>query len=236
MKTEELESLLSATKAVLKIEDFKTAARRIFDEACKMTGAKSGYVALLSEDGAENEVLFLEAGGMECTVDPNLPMPIRGLRADAYTHNKVVWDNDFMNSEWVKFMPAGHVNLRNVMFSPLVIEGKTVGIMGIANKDGDFTERDASLAEAYGHFAAIALQNSRNRDELVLTVNELQNALEEIKTLRGIIPICSWCKKIRNDKGYWEAVESYVSDKTYAHFTHGVCNDCKEKLKDELKK
>ena len=47
-------------------------------------GATSGYVALLSEDGAENEVLFLEAGGFPCDVDPKLPMPIRGLRAEAY--------------------------------------------------------------------------------------------------------------------------------------------------------
>jgi ligand-binding sensor domain-containing protein len=55
---------------------------------------------------------------------------------------------------------------------------------------------------------------------------ELESALSSIKTLRGLIPICSGCKKIRDDKGYWEQVESYVSKHSDAVFTHGLCPDC----------
>ena len=51
-------------------------------------------------------------------------MPIRGLRANAYAKYNVVYDNDFMNGRWVKFMPAGHVAMQNVMFAPLNIGGK----------------------------------------------------------------------------------------------------------------
>ena len=51
-----------------------------------------------------------------------------------------VYDNDFMNSEWVKFLPKGHVALRNVLFAPLVIEGRAVGLMGLANKKTDFND------------------------------------------------------------------------------------------------
>ncbi len=161
-RSNELELLLEAAKHVLENNAFEITARKIFDIARNLTGAQSGYVALLSEDGAENEVLFLEAGGMPCTVDESLPMPIRGLRAEAYRSGECVCDNDFMNSEWVNFMPSGHVDLRNVMFAPLTIKGVVVGIMGLANKDGDFSEENKRIAAALGQLAAMALNNSRN--------------------------------------------------------------------------
>lgn len=61
------------------------------------------------------------------------------------------------------------------------------------------------------------------RNQLVL---KLQLALTEIKTLKGILPICSFCKKIRDDKGYWEQVEVYVKRHTQADFSHGICPEC----------
>ena len=60
-------------------------------------------------------------------------------------------------------------------------------------------------------------------------ITELQGALEQIKTLKGIVPICSDCKKVRDDKGYWEQVESYVQRHSDAKFSHGLCPDCVEK-------
>ena len=61
----------------------------------------------------------------------------------------------------------------------------------------------------------------------------LQQAFDQIKTLRGIVPICAYCKKIRDDKGYWSQVEKYVSEHTDAKFSHGICPQCLER---ELKK
>lgn len=55
---------------------------------------------------------------------------------------------------------------------------------------------------------------------------ELEHALEEIKTLTGILPICSYCKQIRNDEGYWQQVEEYISEHSKAMFSHGVCPNC----------
>ncbi|MGM0648487.1 MAG: GAF domain-containing sensor histidine kinase [Bacteroidota bacterium] len=167
IRDNEISALLTATEAILKSEEFSVTAKKVFDACAKVIGAKSGYVALLSDAGQENELLFLEDGGVPCTVNPELPMPIRGLREIAYQTGKVVYDNDFMNSEWIKFMPKGHMILRNVLFSPLNIEGKTVGIMGFASKDGDFTDNDAKIAAAFGNYAAIALQNSKILGELI---------------------------------------------------------------------
>ncbi|CAK8711705.1 Response regulator receiver domain-containing protein [Candidatus Electrothrix aarhusensis] len=58
---------------------------------------------------------------------------------------------------------------------------------------------------------------------------ELEEALEEIKTLTGILPICSYCKQIRNDEGYWQQVEEYISEHSQAMFSHGVCPACYKK-------
>ena len=57
-------------------------------------------------------------------------------------------------------------------------------------------------------------------------VRELQAALGEVKSLSGLLPICSSCKKIRDDNGYWQQVESYVQKHSEAQFTHGLCPDC----------
>ena len=63
----------------------------------------------------------------------------------------------------------------------------------------------------------------REREGLI---RELQAALADVRTLRGLIPICAWCKKIRNDRGYWEQLEFYLKNHSEASFTHGMCPDC----------
>ncbi len=68
-------------------------------------------------------------------------------------------------------------------------------------------------------------------------VNELEHALAGVKQLQGLLPICCYCKKIRDDRNYWQQVEGYISAHSEAQFSHGVCPDCYEKLvKPELSK
>ena len=57
----------------------------------------------------------------------------------------------------------------------------------------------------------------------------MAEALEHVKTLHGLLPICAWCKRIRDDQGYWQQVEAYVHQHTGADFTHGICPECMEK-------
>jgi DNA-binding response OmpR family regulator len=63
---------------------------------------------------------------------------------------------------------------------------------------------------------------------------QLQEALDKVKTLRGLLPICANCKKIRDDGGYWQQVEAYIADHSEAEFTHGICPACMEKLYSDL--
>ena len=66
-------------------------------------------------------------------------------------------------------------------------------------------------------------------NQLKKSNQELQNALAEVKTLRGILPICSFCKKIRDDKGYWEQVDVYIGEHSNVDISHSICPECMEK-------
>ncbi|UCG80462.1 MAG: PAS domain S-box protein [Desulfobacterales bacterium] len=65
-------------------------------------------------------------------------------------------------------------------------------------------------------------------------VHELQDALAEVRTLSGLLPICASCKKIRDDKGYWRQLEAYIRDHSEAEFSHSICPECKRRIYSEL--
>jgi len=69
-------------------------------------------------------------------------------------------------------------------------------------------------------------QSKKEREEREALILELEGALSEVKQLSGLLPICSYCKKIRDDKGYWTQLESYIHKHSEAEFSHGICEDC----------
>jgi len=81
----------------------------------------------------------------------------------------------------------------------------------------------------------IELHKKAEHDQSVL-IKELKQAIERIKTLKGLLPICSSCKKIRNDAGYWQNVERYIREHSDARFTHGICPECAGRLYPEVYK
>ena len=159
--SKEISALLENYRTMLTHLRFIDIARILYDLCSTLIGSTAGYVALLDETCLENEILFLDSGGLPCTVNPDLPMPIRGLRAEAYRNTKTVYHNNFANSEWTDLMPEGHVRLNNVLFAPLVVEGKAVGVMGFANKPGNFLDSDVQLASLFANLAAVVLNNSK---------------------------------------------------------------------------
>lgn len=174
----EVSALLNGARQVLAQHRFEDTARSIFDTCRDLTGATAGYVALSSHDGTENELLFLDSGGRPCTLDPALPMPIRGLRGQVYQTGSVAYENDFRSSPWAHLLPEGHVGMDNLLFAPLVISGRVVGLLGLANKPGGFTENDARLAAAFAELASIALHNSRLMESLEASELRFRSVVE----------------------------------------------------------
>jgi PAS domain S-box-containing protein len=93
------------------------------------------------------------------------------------------------------------------------------------------------LAGRVTHYVAVKeditarKQTEAERDKLI---HDLQEALANVKSLSGLLPICASCKKIRDDKGYWSQVESYIQKHSEATFTHGICPDCIKKWYPDL--
>lgn len=90
------------------------------------------------------------------------------------------------------------------------------------------------------YFLVLAIRKWRHavkaNRELQKANQELREADDEISQLRGILPICASCKKIRNDQGYWQKVEEYLRERAHIKFTHGLCPDCFDTLYPELKR
>ena len=87
------------------------------------------------------------------------------------------------------------------------------------------------------HFQGIVLditERKQAEEALLQEKNKLQEALAEIRTLSGMLPICAGCKKIRDDKGYWNQIECYIRDHAEVEFTHGICPECAEKALAEM--
>jgi CHASE1-domain containing sensor protein len=78
------------------------------------------------------------------------------------------------------------------------------------------------------------LERTNAEAERDKTILNLQLALDEVKTLRGILPLCSFCKKVRDDKGYWEQVDVYIHKHSQADISHGICPDCAKKHYPEI--
>jgi hypothetical protein len=77
-------------------------------------------------------------------------------------------------------------------------------------------------------------QRRRVEEERGKLILQLQDALASVKTLKGLLPICAWCKKIRDDDGYYTSVEQYIESHLDAKVTHGICQECDAKLREEL--
>ncbi len=93
-----------------------------------------------------------------------------------------------------------------------------------------FGAKELAILNFISDNIAAAILRKKSEDERKKLITELQASLDNIKTLKGLVPICSNCKKIRNDSGYWQQVEEYVSEHTEADFSHGICDECAHKL------
>lgn len=102
------------------------------------------------------------------------------------------------------------------------------------NLENRVTERTIELQELNEALHKEILVRTRTEEDKEKLINELQVALAQVKTLSGLLPICSSCQQIRDNNGRWTRVEEYIQKKTNAEFTHGICPKCAKKLYPEL--
>ena len=102
------------------------------------------------------------------------------------------------------------------------------------NLERKIRQRTDELDAVNRRLLSEAEERRRAEDEKGALIGELRQALQQVKVLRGFLPICASCKKIRDDQGYWSQIEEYISLHSEAQFSHGICPDCAVKLYPEL--
>jgi len=107
-------------------------------------------------------------------------------------------------------------------------------ICAVDTKENKWGKRYESLLQTFkdaieAHLALVDTVEHLNKRN-----QELELALSEVKTLRGLLPICASCKKVRDDKGYWNQIESYIRERSEVKFSHGICPGCAKKLYPDL--
>jgi hypothetical protein len=111
-----------------------------------------------------------------------------------------------------------------------------VGIL-IAWLVGDgpgYTQSDLETLAFLATQVGTAIERQRAEAEQERLIAELREALSRVKTLSGLLPICAHCKKVRDDSGYWSALEDYLRTHSDAEFSHGICPECMELLYPEF--
>lgn len=119
-----------------------------------------------------------------------------------------------------------------------ISKGERVKQIDVFSKDelGDLARNMETMSEAIQkHQAEIKKSHDELEKRVKERTEELEKALSEIKTLSGILPICSHCKKIRDDKGYWNQIEAYIREHSEAEFSHGICQECAKKLYPDIR-
>ncbi len=122
----------------------------------------------------------------------------------------------------------------------IIVHGKIIGLAEVCyleempgRDEGPFLKEERDLINAVTERLGRVTERKRYENDLKKLISE---ALSEIKTLSGLLPICAECKKIRNDEGYWEQIELYIKQHSQAEFSHSICPDCVKKLYPEFYK
>ena len=160
---------------------------------------------------------------------------------------KIRFYNIYLLSLAIVFMVLGVFTELNFLYSNALIDGKPLrypdflhliffllGFLTICSIY--FIEKWESRVLSLANIALQKEIDERKRieKEREKLISELQMAMDEVKKLSGFLPICSSCKKIRDDEGYWNQIESYIRDHSEVEFSHGICPECVKKLYPDL--
>ncbi|MBI5100662.1 MAG: PAS domain S-box protein [Nitrospirae bacterium] len=214
-RNDEKTALLTAIHAVLLERPYKTRARIIFDSFRQLVRATAGYIELFNKDRSVSEILFSDSDEIQFVPRSALPGRTGSMAAQVSRSGGIVIDNDFQNGQWKQFIPQCQAPLSNVMLVPLSLDSAAVGLLVLADKEGGFSDEDASIAKAFGELAAIALTNSQLIDAMVVNMEEVADM-----TRRLHAEISEKNKAVQDLKRSEEQFRTLVNNIEQRHFIY----------------
>jgi len=213
--------------------------QKTLDEVCAFTDSPIGFYHFVAPDQVTlslqawstrtlQEFCSAEGKGLHYHINE------AGVWADCIRQRRPIIHNDYASLPHRWGLPEGHAQVTRELVVPILREQQIVAVLGIGNKEQNYTEKDIELVSYFADVAWEITRRKRAEETLEEDRKRLQKALDEVKTLRGIIPICANCKQIRDDQGYWSQVERYISAHTDVQFSHGICPECMKKLYPEF--
>jgi CHASE3 domain sensor protein len=242
-----LETLHEIDRAILAAESVPEMARSALGRMEQIVPVGEAFVVVFDPAGGPAEVISRsDPGTSPGVVDPTLAGVGPPDFSDSYGLHAITDLGEVAGRSPLqdRLFRSGN---RSCVAVPLRADGSRFGVLVLADpRPSAFTGEHEQIADEVARQLAIAFQQARLRedlrrhaDELERRVEErtreLQESLDSVKQLQGLLPICAWCKKIRDDKHYWHVVEHYVAAHSEARFTHGICPDCLQRNLDTLK-
>jgi diguanylate cyclase (GGDEF)-like protein/PAS domain S-box-containing protein len=163
---EEVSSLLDSSRAILEYQEFDQAIRSILDSCRRLLGAQLACVVVFDDKGRQKEVLCLHPETHEITRSRSLPDGVIVLAAASGLAGEVQYWNELSPDQWAVELKGDEVGLENILFAPLVIKGKTVGLLGLGNRRGGFDRSHVEAAAAFAELVALALRNGQMLESL----------------------------------------------------------------------
>lgn len=155
-----------------------------------------------------------------------------GLPGRVWSSGQPAWITDVtQDSNFPRVKMARSAGLHAAFAFPILSGNEVTGVIEFFSRWVRRPDKDLLLMMgAMGGQIGLFLARRRAEAERERLVAELQEALSNIKTLHGLLPICASCKNIRDDSGYWNRIEDYIKDRSGADFTHGICPECARKI------
>lgn len=223
--------------------------QRGLDESVRLTDSRIGYFHFINADQATIRLYtWSTATKRICTAveATHYPLAQAGIWVDCVHRREPVIHNDYAAEPHRKGLPEGHAVLRRDLGVPVFEEGCIAATLGVGNKETAYDRDDVELTQLLANTIWSIVQRKRVQEHLHEQIAarteelrqrnvQLQQALADVQTLSGIVPICAWCKQIRDDRGYWNQLEAYLSAHTEARFSHGICPSCAKKEFPDLR-
>ncbi len=216
----------------------------IVETTCKALNAAVALYNRLEGDLLKTWSIFNEPPGYKREDTPSghicYDMTIRKRSADNLS--PVVLEN-LEGSIWEKLdANVKAYNIKSYLAFPVLLENRVVGSLCVVDTvQRTYSQIEKDILEAFSK--AITLEEERklaqerltkSNEELTEKNKEIENYFQKVKVLNGLLPICASCKKIRDDKGYWNQIETYIHEHSEAEFSHSICQECMQKLYPDL--